>query len=370
MGTNVANERPAKGNCPTCFKEADLFMCSRCEDIFYCSRQCQTADWPIHKLLCEKLSRYQQRPRADHIRAIVFPAERACAPAEMQRPRFAWIKKLGQDQWDFSHYFEKTAELQEYTLDMSGQTKPIATQKMFIAQSCPWMTLPVPNKSIQNLGAPGVCYQWIGDIVIVGADGDLNMRDFRAVVDWFQCYEYNKALLDPSRFVGHTYTGVKAYCKGDMDRYKAPELQQVQITPSIAMRLGLRSLGYFDKVISLACTNPDPHALGMPPTCNYYHFNKNSLMLMLDSVFFTDYNYLKNWLEKPALPTGSLIFLRVDMTPLQIQEFRDMQDFLREQVKNHASPIDEKKEKALAASLTWEKWREFLAHRQATADLD
>jgi hypothetical protein len=29
-------------------------MCSRCQDMFYCNRECQVADWPNHKSHCKK----------------------------------------------------------------------------------------------------------------------------------------------------------------------------------------------------------------------------------------------------------------------------------------------------------------------------
>jgi hypothetical protein len=38
-------------NCYCC-KNNGRFVCSQCEIAIYCSRECQKADWPIHKTMC------------------------------------------------------------------------------------------------------------------------------------------------------------------------------------------------------------------------------------------------------------------------------------------------------------------------------
>ncbi|EDS31083.1 zinc finger MYND domain-containing protein 10 [Culex quinquefasciatus] len=49
-GTDDAGHRI----CSTCKKSAEK-RCSKCESVFYCSRECQVADWPRHKELCHQL---------------------------------------------------------------------------------------------------------------------------------------------------------------------------------------------------------------------------------------------------------------------------------------------------------------------------
>jgi hypothetical protein len=41
-----------KRTCANCIKETDLQKCGRCKAIFYCSRECQTKHWSIHKTTC------------------------------------------------------------------------------------------------------------------------------------------------------------------------------------------------------------------------------------------------------------------------------------------------------------------------------
>lgn len=50
----------------------------------YCSNEHQVLDWQTHKLLCKSLATFQERPRDDYRRAIVFPED-------SNKPRFKWI---------------------------------------------------------------------------------------------------------------------------------------------------------------------------------------------------------------------------------------------------------------------------------------
>ncbi|KIM38928.1 hypothetical protein M413DRAFT_447585 [Hebeloma cylindrosporum] len=47
---------PSERNCSVCDKaettENAIQRCSRCQDRFYCGRECQTADWGTHKRSC------------------------------------------------------------------------------------------------------------------------------------------------------------------------------------------------------------------------------------------------------------------------------------------------------------------------------
>ncbi|TGJ80534.1 hypothetical protein E0Z10_g8219 [Xylaria hypoxylon] len=50
--------RPSSGGCASCGRTKqedgkDLLSCARCMKIKYCSRDCQRADWPLHKVVCK-----------------------------------------------------------------------------------------------------------------------------------------------------------------------------------------------------------------------------------------------------------------------------------------------------------------------------
>jgi hypothetical protein len=60
-------------------------VCNGCKNIRYCSASCQTADWPIHKLVCKKFKDFAESPTLRNIRTVFFPED---AP----RPRFVWLR--------------------------------------------------------------------------------------------------------------------------------------------------------------------------------------------------------------------------------------------------------------------------------------
>lgn len=39
-----------------CGKIISFKKCSRCKEVFYCSKECQKCDWKTHKLQCNKNS--------------------------------------------------------------------------------------------------------------------------------------------------------------------------------------------------------------------------------------------------------------------------------------------------------------------------
>ena len=43
--------------CAACNKSSDLKLCSRCRNVFYCSREHQIQQWAIHKRTCRKVAR-------------------------------------------------------------------------------------------------------------------------------------------------------------------------------------------------------------------------------------------------------------------------------------------------------------------------
>jgi hypothetical protein len=57
MYSQIKKSQPFRvGKCSTCnqLKELSLLMhCGRCKVVQYCCRECQAADWPKHKALCD-----------------------------------------------------------------------------------------------------------------------------------------------------------------------------------------------------------------------------------------------------------------------------------------------------------------------------
>ena len=47
--------------CGVCKKTGKMFKCSRCKGVYYCSRECQKKDWPVHKNDCEPTEKKTQK---------------------------------------------------------------------------------------------------------------------------------------------------------------------------------------------------------------------------------------------------------------------------------------------------------------------
>ncbi|KAH8880601.1 hypothetical protein GQ53DRAFT_833197 [Thozetella sp. PMI_491] len=178
--------------CATCDKETKL-GCSHCQDISYCSTECQKADWSCHGMLCSQFAICQDehRPLPTAVRAILFE------PYE-DYPTFQWLEIGDDETFDLSEWFQ-------------GDNK---------AEAQLYRELP-RNKCIDNLGSThGLTLDWRGPVLAASFDGgDINMRDFRAIVDYFQSNPKNIALVDPSRFQGNQIYGLRLNCDDAMAEF-------------------------------------------------------------------------------------------------------------------------------------------------------
>jgi len=52
---NWSYGKPIGSTCSVCYKE-ETKTCSQCNKNYYCSKECQTKDWPTHKLFCLRFS--------------------------------------------------------------------------------------------------------------------------------------------------------------------------------------------------------------------------------------------------------------------------------------------------------------------------
>ncbi|KAH3788491.1 hypothetical protein DPMN_166635 [Dreissena polymorpha] len=53
--TEAIPRRPHGQSCKRCNLPGCTKSCARCMKVFYCSKSCQTCDWPTHKQTCKRL---------------------------------------------------------------------------------------------------------------------------------------------------------------------------------------------------------------------------------------------------------------------------------------------------------------------------
>lgn len=75
-----------KKQCTVCPRPGKA--CSRCNCSFYCSKECQKVDWPLHRTLCASFEHFKERPSLDVRRAIHFPVKGSS-------PEFVWLSMNG-----------------------------------------------------------------------------------------------------------------------------------------------------------------------------------------------------------------------------------------------------------------------------------
>ncbi|KAH3719867.1 hypothetical protein DPMN_062751 [Dreissena polymorpha] len=55
--TEATSRRPRGHSCKRCNVPGCTKSCARCMQVFFCSKSCQTCDWPTHKHTCKGVRR-------------------------------------------------------------------------------------------------------------------------------------------------------------------------------------------------------------------------------------------------------------------------------------------------------------------------
>ena len=180
---------------------------TKCSSVYYCSTDCQTADWPSHKLLCKSFAaqKASQRPTKDHKLAILFPDSR-------QSPELIWISVEKEDG-------ELGSKIPADTLRFFGgpeaapsstfvETSPRidrrilhnAIEIIYLSGAQYSFSTP-PNKSIDRILGPSLYrpHTWKGPVIamrIAGLDvslkqyDDISLVDYRHAIDHFATFGY------------------------------------------------------------------------------------------------------------------------------------------------------------------------------------
>lgn len=159
---------------------------------------------------------------------------------------------------------------------------------------------------------------WRGNLLLAGSMGDVTMRDFRAIVDYFQCYPQNRGLVDPSRYLGHTFVGVLTVPMSQIGdpavKPRVHEVQEIHMTEVMKFYKEEISMRSFDGILPICALGlgEDTSYLGAVST-NEINLNTGSLLLMVHASMV---RLGKVLLPIQPLSCGALIYLRLDGKPL------------------------------------------------------
>lgn len=363
--------------CPICLKTAKLFECQGCNDMAYCSKACQRKDWPVHKLLCRQLPDFQATTRPEeHFRAILFPANDVDAGeylsgAEVPKPKFVWCKK------DYYRPFfppDGSCELQSDNEILMGRRQRVSTQRLLV-----WNPSIMPDKPRNScieavvgnrlLMEPWPLLGWRGNLLLTGCKGDVTMRDFRAVVDYFQCYPRNRGLVDPSRYLGQTFVGVLIVPNPQIGNPAVePEVQEIHLTQGMKFYKNKFPMTCLDGLIPVYVLGDTSYISTL--SSDVINFNAGSLLLMIDASM--------KELGEVSIPVeplscGAIIYLRKDGKPLLKHHYEALSAFVcRQAIQAAGAQGMSEREMAIIGTykatredlkklLTKDKFREFWA---------
>ncbi len=235
----------AEALCIICNESSSRF-CGRCKSARYCSRACQHADWPTHKLLCAAFSNFDvaRRPSKDHLRAILFPADK-------EKPEVIWLHcEWRNDDDDHPFQFADTEPIlgaDAFGSEFIVQYNTVLKRKISNAiRVCYRDAFLIDgsrrNKSFATIAAtqPGEYHDWRGPIITYGREGpdleepacrDLDMNDFRHITDHLLTYGREPAPATQQAAV-EKIKGVMINCLGDQKVLNKPKFEAVEI-PSV-----------------------------------------------------------------------------------------------------------------------------------------
>lgn len=259
--------------CVMCNNAARL-QCSRCSSQWYCGKKCQKEDWRIHKLLCSERQKFETRPNENVRRAIVFEEDEPTV-------KFIWVSVEHKDS-SYSDGYEHACLEKYFGPGENGWSQvyysnvrrsrslrekiDLRHRELFLTDGSK------PNKAVAaTAGAttgeiwsgPLVALKYVdtGDFGMLSFYTDMDMRDFRDVVDYLLTYGHGKpeeeqqppkALAPIIRGISAlslTLRGVRINCLGDTTKSGRKKFESVELSidrqkdrlfiPPIPARVGI-----------------------------------------------------------------------------------------------------------------------------------
>ncbi|KAL8733144.1 MAG: hypothetical protein Q9166_002336 [cf. Caloplaca sp. 2 TL-2023] len=202
-----STKKPIPEVCANCLSVATEH-CKRCKSSWYCSRECQSADWIYHRFLCRQFSDFKDRPDSTCVRAIFFPEND-------RNPRFVWLKQK-EEALDLDYVDEKfeVEELlgiseeetieQQYVMRSTRRnrwTEKDKARMYLLDRKRALADGSKPNVSIGTVTQGNFHFSWRGPVVAVLTKSDdseqsdseptvddMGMVDFRDLIDFFALY--------------------------------------------------------------------------------------------------------------------------------------------------------------------------------------
>lgn len=224
-------DKAVRERCNYCEATASSF-CASCKCTRYCSVKCQKKDHPMHKVLCRVYTNYasEKRPSPHHVRAIIFPADQ-------NQPLLVWVEQKEQGGCTVFHH---SLLLGDYATDRMSITElhpndpDIGHGLVFLSRSQRPLPDATVNKSIMSLGQTGHMRTWFGNRLLIGmkrrtsafsdqeivAYDDVDLRDFRHAIDFFQQHQENPCIINVDRDPRPAVPAVIFYCEGAQRRFR------------------------------------------------------------------------------------------------------------------------------------------------------
>ncbi|KAK3906945.1 hypothetical protein C8A05DRAFT_11345 [Staphylotrichum tortipilum] len=230
-----AREGDPNNLCAVCDKPGKD-RCSRCSHARYCSRECQVADWPLHKRFCAAFAgggAEEKRPSPQHYRALFFPVFSATPELHWVVHRRSdareWFDYRNDDVVQFQHRTglwdlkkEKRVSIINPMHDFGGRRVGHRLVAVCFGSTGAFSSFnpQLLNKSILSMSKPGHIHPALGPIYLyadgrrLGDEGgdpktrDITPRDIGHIVRFFEdadCICVN----EPARYPGEVIPGIR-----------------------------------------------------------------------------------------------------------------------------------------------------------------
>ncbi|EKG15512.1 Zinc finger MYND-type protein [Macrophomina phaseolina MS6] len=370
-------------------------FCGRCHSIKYCLKECQTKDWPVHKVLCEAFAGFDftSRPSPEHVLGLMF------APDKF-KPELLWIHcPVSPASVPVYHSCDHPSHAdvptsQSFELDFSKQLQRYLPNSIILTYRDDYDGLRRNRSLAALLWEPGmVLYPWHGPLVAYSVRGryvaptharDLDPSCFRHIIDFLRLFNR----INPE--VTDAVKAVRINCIGDQKCYRRWTWDGVKIpvnhaifqgqhhgSPDIPERLGIPLLTMKEEFASAWKDAQDFTRFdGNPPY-------RNDIATVLHLSANEDTSTGREWGSWPKRwvgEVGSVLVARKDKKELNILHVLALYKFCFDVVCpfwrmdmpwfTHANPISRDLAMAVVSrKLFTEYWNLFIERRNGHSDM-